>query len=338
MQALHYLGPEQLVNVELPKPTIADDEVLLKIKSVGICGTDLHIFHGGMNVPTPLVMGHEFVGEVVEVGKDVSNTKVGDRAVAEHVVGCGKCAYCLGGQKNLCIKPTVIGLHRQGALAEYMAIPANLVYPMPSEMTYDQGVLIEPLSIAVYAIRKAAVTVGQSVAVVGQGPIGLFVDQVARAAGATVYGLDVQQPRLDFAQKQSYIEAGFNSKEPEVSNTFRQQTSLDGADVVFECVGREETMEVAFELARPGGAVIVLGVFEHNVSLNMMQVVKKELEVQGSWTCLNAFPPTIELLRSGKISTDGLITHRYPFSDAAKAFTDASSYSENRIKSVIEFP
>src|SRR5690606_16771491 len=146
---------------------------------------DLHIYSGGMSVPTPLVMGHEFVGEVAEVGQQVTDITVGDLVVAEHVIGCGQCSYCRLGEKNVCVSPTLIGVHRQGALAEYLWVPADLVLRLPQGMTVDQGVLVEPLSSAADAIQKAAVTVGQRVAVVGQGPIGLFVDQVAKAAGAT---------------------------------------------------------------------------------------------------------------------------------------------------------
>src|SRR4051812_15035860 len=120
MRALEYLGPDQLRLAEIESLAPAADEAVLKIRKVGICGTDLHIYHGGMEVPTPLVMGHEFVGEVVAVGAEVATVKVGDVAVAEHVIGCGRCRYCLIGQKNLCLKPVVIGLHRQGALAEYL--------------------------------------------------------------------------------------------------------------------------------------------------------------------------------------------------------------------------
>lgn len=338
MKALQYIGKETLQIVDVPTPHIQPNEILLKMKKVGICGTDLHIYHGGMpDLPTPLIIGHEFVGDIVEVGSDVTNVKVGDRAVAEHVVGCGHCKYCLEGHKNICLTPTVLGLHRSGALAEYMAIPADLVYAVPPEISYDDAVLIEPLSIAVYAIRLSEVTVGDTVAVVGQGPIGLFVDQIAQAAGATVIGIDILPARLEYAKNNHVVNEIINSKEQNPMEAIKNITEMDGADIVFEVVGREQTAELSIEVARRGGKVIVLGVFEHNVSLNMMHVVKKELDVKGSWTCLNSFKPTINLLKTGKIKTQGLITHRYPFEQAIKAFEESSSYSENRIKSVIEF-
>ncbi len=337
MKALQLVGTRKLRFVDLPEPTIKEDEVLLKVKKVGICGTDLHLYQGGMKVPLPLIMGHEFVGEVTKVGSLVTNVRVGDKATAEHVIGCGTCRYCVYGKKNLCLKPTVIGLHRPGALAEYMAIPAELVYPLPKDLTYDDGVLVEPLSIAVYGVRKAGVAVGDTVAVVGQGPIGLFLNQVAKAAGARVYGFDIIPARLDYALHHHIADGTVNTKLESIFESFERQSGERDADIVFEVVGQEATMRLALDLVRPEGKVVVLGVFEHDVKISMMSIVKREVQVMGSWTCLNVFEPTINLLSSKRITTEGLITHRYPFKHAMQAFTDAFSYGDNRIKTVIEF-
>lgn len=338
MKAFQLFGKQDLRLIELPEPEIGKNEVLLKIKKVGICGTDLHIYNGGMNVPLPLVLGHEFVGNVVKIGDEVINVKVGDRAVAEHVIGCGKCLYCQQGKRNLCKTPTVIGLHRTGALAEYLAISSELVYPLPNELSYDDGVLVEPLSIAVYAVQNTLIRVGDTVAVVGQGPIGLLVDQVAKKAGATVFGFDRHDQRLNFAKEHGYIFQGINITKQNYLDEFKQMIAGgDGADVVFEAVGSDSSAELALELARSSGQVTILGVFEHNVQINMMQIVKKELHVQGSWTCIFSFPQSLLLLKSKAIDTTHFITHRYPFSDTVKAFQEASTDKEGRIKSVIEF-
>jgi 2-desacetyl-2-hydroxyethyl bacteriochlorophyllide A dehydrogenase len=336
MKALAYYGKEDLRLVELPRPTISENEILLQIKQVGICGTDLHIYHGGMTVPTPLVMGHEFVGDVVEVGAQVTHLQVGDRAVAEHVMGCGNCDYCSRGQKNLCIAPVVIGLHRSGALAEFMVLPAELVFKLPDGLSYEEGVLAEPLSIAVYAVQKAKLRVGQFVVVIGQGPIGLFLDVVAKERGVKVIGVDVLDARLDYAQQHGFVDYCINSKAEDVLKKIQEITGSDGADVVFEAVGIEPTARMALDVTRRGGEVVMLGVFERDVLVNMMQIVKKELVVSGSWTCLDAFPATIALLETKKIHIDDFITHRYSFDNAIKAFEEASTYGANRIKSVIE--
>ena len=231
----------------------------------------------------------------------------------------------------------MIGLHKQGALAEYLAIPQELVYSLPEELSYDDGVLVEPLSIAVYAVRKSNVQIGDNVAVVGQGPIGLFVDQVAKNAGATVYGFDKHDNRLEFAKNNNYIHQKINITQPDFLDIFRNMISTDGADVVFEAVGSGQSAEMALELARASGKVLALGVFEHNVQLNMMHIVKKELTVQGSWTCIFSFEQTISFLESKNFNTDMMITNRYPFSETKKAFDEALSDKGNRIKTVIEF-
>jgi threonine dehydrogenase-like Zn-dependent dehydrogenase len=137
MKALRYFGKQNLQFVELPEPQINDQEVLMKVKKVGICGTDLHIYAGGMDVPTPIVLGHEFVGDIVKIGKNVTNIEIGDRAVAEHLIGCGKCLYCREGKRNLCKAPTIIGINRQGALAEYVSVPSDLIFKLPAELFYS---------------------------------------------------------------------------------------------------------------------------------------------------------------------------------------------------------
>lgn len=336
MKALQFFGPKDLRFVEMPEPELAQDAVLMKVKKVGICGTDLHIYTGGMQVPTPLIMGHEFVGDIVKIGKNVKKIKTGDRAVAEHVVGCGTCNYCQQGKRNLCTNPTVIGIHRPGALAEYIVLPEELVFKLPDELSYDEGVLVEPLSIAVYAVRKSGVDVGDIVGVVGQGPVGLLVDYVAKESGGTVFGFDKHENRLTHAKDHGYIYKGFNVEEDDYQRAFKEQTS-GGANIVFEVVGSSSSAEMALELARPGGKVIILGVFEHDVMINMMNVVKKELQVYGSWTCIFSFEHTMLFLKSQKIDTSQFITHRYSFVDAIKAFEDALTDKSNRIKSVIEF-
>ncbi len=336
MKALQFFGKKDLRFVEIPEPEIKANEVLMRVKKVGICGTDLHIYNGGMSVPTPLVLGHEFVGDLVKVGEQVTNVSVGDRAVAEHVVGCEKCTYCIQGKRNLCKNPTVIGIHRPGALAEYVVLPAELVYKLPDELSYDEGVLVEPVSIAVYAVRKTYVDVGDRVAVVGQGPVGLLVDYVAKASGGIVFGFDKHDNRLGYAKDHNYVYKAFNIGEERYKEQFRNDAP-EGADIVFEVVGSDSSAELALELAKPGGRVTILGVFEHDVMINMMQIVKKELKVRGSWTCIFSFEQTMLFMKSQKLDTNQLITHRYSFEDAVKAFDESLTDKSNRIKSIIEF-
>lgn len=335
MKALIYKGPKTLEYGEVPKPEIGKDDVLLKIKNIGICGTDLHIYNGGMNTPIPLVMGHEFSGTVEAIGENVSNLKIGDRVVGEHVVTCKKCKYCLEGNPNLCFNAKVIGLDMFGALAEYMAIPKDLVYKIPDNIPFDEAALLEPLTIALYATKEAGNLLDKNVAIIGQGPIGLLLDQVVKNAGGNVIGIETQESRLNFAKEKGWIDLGINSKNENVNEVINKQYPY-GVDIVFEVVGAEITAEMALDIASKEGHVFLLGVFEKLAKLDLMKIVKKELHVHGSWTCAFSFPEAIDLVSKGKIDLKSLITHRYKLEDGSKAFTDSSEYKENRIKTVIE--
>ncbi|MBI3115374.1 MAG: alcohol dehydrogenase catalytic domain-containing protein [Candidatus Kerfeldbacteria bacterium] len=337
MKAAVFRGKGKIAIENVPKPHIGEDEILLKIRAVGICGTDLHIYHGGTDVKPGTIIGHEFSGEVAAVGKHVRGWRVGEHAIAEHNVSCAKCYFCLRGKYNLCVKRSVIGLHRPGAFAEYLAIPADLVYRIPRSMPYDVAALVEPLTIALYAAANSGFLLEQKVAVIGQGPIGILLDQVLKAAGARVIGIDVLNHRLAFAKKKGWADTALNSR----SRTFQQQfdrLAPLGVDVSFEAVGRAETVDLGLEITRQDGIIHVLGVFEAPATLNMMKLVKKELMLNGSWTCAFSFPAAIDLVHEGKVDLTSLITHRYPFQDVVKAFEDSAAYKGNRMKTVVTIP
>jgi 2-desacetyl-2-hydroxyethyl bacteriochlorophyllide A dehydrogenase len=289
-----------------------------------------------MNLPVPLVMGHEFSGVIEEIGVEVTGFSVGDRVVGEHVVPCRSCSYCLSGQPNLCRNAKVIGLDLPGALAEFLLIPAELVYKIPDSLSFEEAALLEPLTIALYAIKKAGDLLDKNVAVIGQGPIGLLLDQVLHSAGANVLGIESQGHRLEFAAGKRWIDEGINPSETNVLEAVSKKFP-DLLDVVFEAVGREATAEMALEMARKSGWVFLLGVFEELSRLDLMKIVKKELFVHGSWTCAFSFPEAIDLAAKGKIDLKSMITHRFSASRGAEAFDQSSRYIENRIKTVINF-
>ncbi|MEK7139228.1 MAG: alcohol dehydrogenase catalytic domain-containing protein [Patescibacteria group bacterium] len=335
MKALLLKGKNHIVYGDYPMPKIGPDEVLLRVHSVGICGTDLHIYHGGLKVKTP-IMGHEFSGVVAAVGSKVKDFEIGNRVVGEHVLTCGKCVYCLRGQPTLCLKSLTIGMDRPGALAEYLAIPAGLVYKIPGHLTFDEAAMIEPLTIALYAVHQAGPLLDKTAVVIGQGPIGLLLDQVLKAGGATVVGLDVQASRLAFAKKHRWLDETINPAKQSPLKAIKKYTA-DGADLCFEAVGREATVELALDLARRDGNVYLLGVFEQLSKIDLMQVVTKELNIFGSWRCAFSFPEALGLVAKKKIDLKSLVTHRYAARDGATAFADADRYANNRIKTVIYF-
>lgn len=335
MKAVILRGPLDLAIEEVPKPHIGPNDVLLKMKAVGICGTDMHIYQNGPSTKRPLTLGHEFVGAIEEVGESVDKNLIGKKAVAEHVLGCGNCLYCKKDQKNLCQKRIAFGINSDGALQEYMKIPLELIHVLPNNFSYDLGVLVEPLTIGVYSAQKGEVKKEDLVAVVGLGPIGLFVSSIATSLGATVYGFDILPDRLDYAEKKKYIKKGINTKDPDFTTQFIKSTQ--GADVSFEVVGMEQTLYTAISLTRSGGRVVVLGIFKKNPAINMMDLVKREIHLIGSYTSVNIFAKTINLLSKGKIDTAGFITHRYPIDEVKKAFDENLKYPAGRIKTIIEF-
>lgn len=335
MKALQYQGKHTLRLQDIPEPKIKSDEILMKVRRVGICGTDLHIYNGGTDVKPNTVIGHEFSGDIVKVGKNVRNVKVGDRAVAEHVVNCQVCYFCLRGRPNLCVKAEVLGMDRPGALAEYMAIPARLVYAFPQSMSYDEAALVEPLTIALYAASKAKFLLEKRVAVIGQGPIGILLDQVLSAAGARVVGIDVLKNRLRFAKEKGWIHDELDPTQKDFQKKFNAISEV-GVDIAFEAVGKEVTAELCLDITRRHGMIFLLGVFEKPATLNLMRAIKKELKIRGSWTCSFSFPTAIDLVVDHKVDLKSLITHTVPLSRAEKAFKDALSYSDSRIKTIIK--
>lgn len=334
MKAAVYQGPQKIEIVERPKPSIGSGEVLLRIHSVGICGTDLHIYTGGTDVKPGTIIGHEFSGEVVEVGADVKRIKVGDRVVAEHVISCHTCYFCLRGKPELCLKAQILGMDRPGALAEFMAVPESLDYPIPKSISYEEAALIEPLTIALYATSQARTLAEQRVAVVGQGPIGILLDQALQAAGAHVIGIDTQPARLAFVKKHKWVHETLNPMDADFAQKL-QAIAEFGVDSAFEAVGKEVTAELCIDIARRDGDIFLLGVFEKPAMLNLMKVVKKELNIYGSWTCAFSFPAAINEVAEGKIDLKSLISHRYTLDETPRAFAEASVYSNERIKTVI---
>jgi len=328
-------GPHDIKIIDTTKPQIGPYDVLLKVKKVGICGTDIHIYQKGPPHKNPLVLGHEFVGDIEKVGESVDKNLIGKMAVAEHVLGCGKCIYCKTDQKNLCTSRIVFGINTDGALQEYLKVPYELVHVLPEDFSYDLGVLVEPLTIGVYAAQKGEVQKGEIVSVVGLGPIGLFVSSVTTSLGATVYGFDILEDRIEYAEKKRYIKKGINTKDSNFISQFTKSTQ--GADVSFEVVGMEETLNSAISLTKSGGRVVVLGIFKKDPAINIMDLVRREINLIGSYTSINIFAKTIHFLSEGKIDITGFITHRYPFTEVKRAFDETLKSPSGRIKTVIEF-
>jgi L-iditol 2-dehydrogenase len=325
---LHAPGEIRLLEVE--KPKAGSGEVLMSIARAGICGSDLHAYHGRHPyIQLPVVPGHEFSGTIIELGKGVTQFKVGQRVTVEPSLVCGTCYNCKHGRYNICNHLKVIGCQTTGAFAEYLAVPANKVLALPDTMTWEQAAMIEPLAVGVHAGRIGRIQPGEKVLVMGAGTIGLMAMEAAKILGAeSVMITDLLQDRLDLAAK---LGADFtiNPKTQNLDDEIQKVFGPDGADVIMECVGSAVTARDAIRLARKGTRIVVAGVFEEPVPVDLGLVQDHELQLLGTLMYLNDdFPFAMDAICSGKARVEPLITHRFPLEEAAKAFAVADSRKE----------
>ena len=265
MKAMLLSAYKQLDMVDLPVPQPAEDELLIRIKACGICGSDVHGYDGstGRRIP-PIVMGHEAAGVVESVGSAVRNFRAGDRVTFDSTVSCGKCFYCLRGQINLCDNREVIGVstpafRRMGAFAEFVTVPARIAYHLPENMPFAHAAMIEAVSVAVHAVSLTPIALDDTVVVVGAGMIGLLALQAVRLAGAgRVFVVDVDDTRLEVARSLGATQT-FNSRSADVIPQILELTAGRGADAALECVGSTVPVKLALDSVRKGGSVTLIG-------------------------------------------------------------------------------
>ena len=326
---------------ERPEPSPDPDQVLVAPRMVGICGSDLHYYKDGRigdwRILQPHVLGHEFAGVVTEVGSAVDNVEVGDRIAVEPIIPCENCDACHRGIYNVCPNIRFTGSpHTDGALQEVVAVPARGAHRLPAGMPFSLGALVEPTSIAVHAVRRSGLSEGDTVMIVGAGPIGLLILAVARAHGAgAVYCTDLSQGRLDLATQLGATAAinvgGLDHTE------ILAMTDPCGADVSFEAVGTPGTLETAMRLVRPGGKVVAVGVnIAERIPFNLMLSQSKEATVVPVYLGRDAFPEAIDLLASGRIDGELLISHRFPLERTAEAMETSLDANTGAVKVMIQ--
>jgi L-iditol 2-dehydrogenase len=322
---------------EAPRPKPGPDEVLIAVARVGICGSDLHAYHGRHPfIQLPVVPGHEFAGSVAEVGANVRDFAPGQRVTVEPSLVCGVCANCRQGRYNICERLQVIGCQTAGALAEYLAVPAAKALPLPDSITWDQAALLEPLAVAVHAVRMARFQPGSDVLILGGGTIGLMTLQAARAMGAgRVVITDLIERRLALAL-QSGAARAVNPAKTDLAQALEEIFGPQRADVIFECVGVAATAREAVRVARKGTRIVLAGVFEEEVPLSLGLIQDRELELIGTLMYAgDDFATAIRLVESGQVKVEPLITHRFPLSRAAEAFAAADD-RERALKVLVE--
>lgn len=319
MRAAVFTGPGAIELTELGDPAWADDEVVIRVATCGICGTDRAIYRGEAPAARPVVLGHEFSGEVVEVGAAVTSLSVGDLVTVDPNVVDGTCFYCRRGETNLCSGLTPLGIARPGGFAEFAAVPAANAYLLPGTVPVQDGSLVEPLACCVRGIDQAAIGLGDVVAVLGAGPIGCLLIQLARLRGAgTIVSVEPDATRSGHA-----VAAGADRVcTPQDARLVVAELRGDlGVDVVIEASGRAETAEWGFSLVRRGGTVLLFGVYpEHQqISINPFRVNEDELRIVGSLNNPNTHQRAIDLLASGRVNVAGVITHRLGLGELADA-------------------
>ena len=342
MKALVYTKPYTFEYSDFPDPTVGGDDVLIRVKACGICGSDVHGSTGktGRRIP-PLVMGHEAAGIVEDAGANVTDYARGNRVCFDSTVYCNKCQPCRSGLFNRCQRRQVLGVStpdfkRHGAFAEYVAVPWWIVERIPESMSFAQAALLEPVSIGVHAAGRAPISAETTVAVIGAGTIGLFIMQGAALRGALkVIACDVNEFRLDVARKLGAHEL-VNPDKANLRETILSKTDGRGADVTFEAVGYAKTFGHAVSITKTGGYVVAVGNLESAAQFDLQNLVARELTFTGSYASSGEFRDCVRLIASGKINVEPLISDVLPLSDGPRAFERLLEGRENLLKIVLE--
>ncbi len=324
MKALVFHKPNVVSIEERPIPAVGQGEALLKVHACGICGTDIHILHGEHIVKFPVIPGHEFSGEIVEIGQGVTNVKPGDRVTVDPNITDKTCWFCRRGEMHLCENLTAVGVNYDGGFAEYCRVPAEQAYPLPDSVSLDDAALAEPLACCIHGMDRAGVTSGSSVVLLGAGSIGLMLLQLAKSAGAAP--VIVSEPD----ERKRTLAAGFGADivlDPtmdDVAERVIAETHV-GADIVVESAGRPETAALALKLARRGGTVLQFGVVgpDSTIAISPYDVFYRELTLCGSFVNPFSHARAIDLLAREKVKVAQLVTHRFPLVSAAEALQTA---------------
>jgi L-iditol 2-dehydrogenase len=316
-------GVGNVVYMDMPEPQPGPGELKVEVKAAGICGTDIHILHGGFRNNPPVILGHEFAGVVVDIGTGVTDYQVGDRVTAEAPARiCGTCAFCRVGNYNLCSNRLGVGWGVNGCFAKYCITEAKMTHRLPDRVSFKAGALCEPLACVIHGMELTGIAAGDFVVVAGPGPIGLLALQAAKADGGivAVLGTNVDQKRLEVA-KQLGADYVINLQEEDSVVAIRNLTQGYGADVVLECSGNQASVNNCFELIKKGGKYTQVGLFGKQITIDFEKVATKELKVTGvqsqRWT---AWERALKMLDAGMIQLEPLVSDEFSMADWEKAF------------------
>lgn len=327
--------PRELRAEERPRPTPGPDEVLLRVKRVGVCGTDLHIFTGDQPyLAYPRVMGHELSG-IVESAPAQSGLRAGDAAFVMPYLSCGRCIACRQGKTNCCVNIQVLGVHRDGAFTEYLCVPAAFVHKAEG-VSLDQAAMVEFLSIGAHAVRRGTVHAGQRVLVVGAGPIGMAAAIFSRQQGAAVTTLDTRRDRLDFCERHLRVDSTVQIGEDDEAR-LSALTGGEFFDVVFDATGNARAMERGFKFVAHGGTYVMVSVVRDAITFSDPEFHKRETTLLGSRNAtMHDFETVLAAMRAGDVPTEALNTHRMPLSRVPDEFATLLDPSQGVVKAIVE--
>jgi L-iditol 2-dehydrogenase len=331
-------APGQIEFHQVDKPSPRLGEVLIHMRRIGVCGSDIHVFHGKHPYTSyPVVQGHEVSGDVAQVGEGVAGFHPGDLVTFTPQVTCGECYPCRHGMYHICDNLKVMGFQTEGAAQEYFIVPAEKVLKLPAGISADQAAMIEPTSVAVHALGRAGDIAGKQVLVLGAGTIGNLVGQAAKALGARkVLITDVSEYKLEKARL-SGIDAVVNTQTEELGPAILREFGPDKADLILECVGVQDTISQAVSLARKGSTVVVVGVFGQKPQVDLGLVQDRELSLVGTLMYQRSdYEKAIDLVDKGKLRLDVLITNHFPFKQYLEAYHAIEVARGNTMKVMID--
>ncbi|RKY21167.1 MAG: hypothetical protein DRP62_08150 [Planctomycetota bacterium] len=344
MKAILLTGIRQMELADVPEPSIKKEiDVLLKIKMVGVCGSDVHYYEtgkiGSQIVEYPFIVGHECTATVKALGSAVTKVKVGDEVVVDPAVSCHKCDQCEQGRENTCRNLKFLGCPGQigGCLCEYIVMPQESCFPINGAITPEQGVLCEPFAIGVYAVKQAQMPENAEIAILGAGPIGLSCMAAAQAENAkAIYMTDKIKERMDIAKKAGAVWVG-NPENNDIVKQILERQQL-GMDVVYECAGQQDTLDEAVELLKPGGRLMLVGIPRtERISFIIHRIRRKEVTLVNVRRQNHCTQKAIDLIASGRAKIDFMITHRFKLEQTQQAFDMVAEYRDGVVKALIEF-
>ncbi len=334
MKAVVFDSPGEVRVTEVPDPVVGPEDVLIAVKAAGVCGTDVHIYEGDFIATYPLIPGHEFAGEVIEVGEAVRNFKPGDRVAVDPGVFCRKCSFCRENRENFCVNFKAYGVHFNGGFAEMASIREENVYNIDG-LSYLEGAMVEPIGCGIHGIRQVGMDVGDHVLIFGCGPIGLILMQLCKNYGAaTLTAVDLIEEKLDLAEKLG------------ATNTLLADDDLpvklrgirpEGFQVVIDATGSPPVVQSMFKHVRDRGRLLFFGVCPQNgrIEISPYEIYKRELKIYGTFALLHTALPAIDMIREKKINAEALVSHHLPLGEFTTAL-DMMLEKSGSMKIIIE--